>query len=130
MQTKNITNFILVFLSFTNNLLFANDNNHINIFGNMPYPGYTASQLYNNSQASVIASEGGYLVDSSMANINNQQAYSMSLDNQIKYATTYFEKKQINMFYRDLQDWQNKERTKLKRSGSLDREAIYRLYGR
>jgi hypothetical protein len=129
MQTKNIVIGSIFFLYLVN-LGFTQESNHINIFGNMPFPGSTAVGNYNNSQASIIASEGGYLLDSSMANINNQQAYSMSLDNQIKKASTYFEKRQINMFYRDLEYWQHKERSKLKRSGSLDRDAIYRLYGR
>lgn len=129
MQTKNIIVFTIFFL-YLSNFSYSQETNHINIFGNMPYVGSTALGTYNNSQASIIASEGSYLVDSSMANINNQQAYSMSLDNQIKKTSTYFEKRQINMFYKDLEYWQHKERSKLKRSGSLDRDAIYRLYGR
>jgi len=121
MQTKNTIAFILIFLG---KFSFADDVTHVNIFGNTLYPGYVSPQ------ASVIASEGGYLLDSSMANVNNQQAYSMALDNSLKSTTIYFEKRQNNMFYRDLEYWQKKERAKLKKEGSLDRKAIYKLYGK
>lgn len=98
----------------------------------MPYVGYssTANQGSSNGQAAVISAEGGFMVDASQANINNQQAYSMQLDNHLKRVNTFFEGRQTNSFYRDLEAWQKKQRAEFKKYGMYDREAIRYIYGR
>jgi catabolite regulation protein CreA len=98
----------------------------------MPYVGYssTLNQGSANGRAAVISAEGGYMVDASQANINNQQAYSMQLDNHLKKVDTFFEARQSNCFYRDLEQWQKKQRTEFKKYGIYDREAIRYIYGR
>lgn len=85
-------------------------------------------QGYMYGQAATINAEGNYLLNQSMANINNETAYSMSLHNQTLRARTYFEKRQINGYYRDMETWQKEERSRLKRYGLYDKEAIEYLY--
>lgn len=79
-------------------------------------------------QAATINAQGNYLLNQSMANINNEMAYSMSLHNQTLRARTFFEKRQINGYYRDMEAWQREERSRLKRSGLYDKESIEYLY--
>lgn len=132
MQTKISKIKIFGILLLLNSYSEAADTGHQNIFGLMPYIGYssTVSQGTYNGNAAMINAEGSYLVDSSQANINNQQAYSLQLDNHLKKVDTFFEARQSNSFYRDLEDWQKRERIRLKKIGAFDREAIRSLYGR
>lgn len=78
--------------------------------------------------AAVIQAQGQYLLNESQSNIYNQMAYSMQLENKILRTQTFFEMRQMNRFYRDLEDWQRQERTRLKRYGLYDREAIESIY--
>lgn len=88
----------------------------------------TAPQSYGYGNASEINAYGNFLVNQSIANMNNETAYSMSLSNQIQRTQTFFEKRQINRYYRDMEAWQYSERNRLKRLGIYDKEAIENLY--
>lgn len=105
---------------------------HVNVFPGMPFVGYanTAPAAYNNSVSSVIAAEGGYAMDMSFANMNNQTAYSMSLDNHSKRINTFFQGRIDNSYYRDMEEWRKQERARLKSMGMYDGDAIRRLYGK
>jgi hypothetical protein len=105
---------------------------HVNIFAGMPFDGYTttAPAAYNNSASSVIAAQGGYAIDMSFANMNNQTAYSMSLDNHLKRINTFFQGRIDNGYYRDMEEWRKKEKTRLKAMGAYDGDAIRRIYGK
>jgi hypothetical protein len=83
-------------------------------------------QMY--GQAANMNAYGNYVYNQSLANINNQIAYSMSLDNQTQRARVFFEKRQINRYYRDMEGWQREERARLKRSDLYDKAAIEYLY--
>lgn len=126
---------IIVFILLTSNSGLA-QNPCPNIGYNLDYmigsygvgsPSSTASF----GSASVIDSMGNYTLKQSMANINNQVAYEYYLKNSELRVETHFQKKQINGFYRTLEEWQRSEKTRLKRSnGSLTREDIMYIYGR
>lgn len=79
-------------------------------------------------QAAEINAYGNYVVNQSIANINNQTAYAMSLNNQVLRTQTFFQKRQINRYYRDLEEYQRQERIRLKASGLYTDEDIARLY--
>lgn len=79
-------------------------------------------------EAAMINAYGNYAVNQSMANINNQTAYGMALDNKLKRIRTTFEARQINRYYRDIEAWQATERNRLKLMGVYDREAIEDVY--
>jgi len=123
--------FLILFSSSAYPQYPANSNNQVN-FAN-PF-GYNSS--YNIpmnttrlGDAAVIAANGSFLLDSSEANINNQIATSMYYDNRIKRTVTFFENRQYNSYYRDLEDWQRDTRRHLKAKGLYDREAIEYIYG-
>ena len=42
----------------------------------------------------------------------------------------YFERRRLNTYYRDLEQWRSEEKKKLKRNKEYDREAIEFIYGR
>lgn len=82
-------------------------------------------------EAAVIESKGNFLLRQSEANINNQVAYEHALRNDHLKTETYFGKRQSNRFYSTLEDWQQEEKTRIKRTnGRLTREDIYHIYGR
>lgn len=101
-----------------------------------PYPYYggfgynpgsaTSSMML--GDAAMIQAQGQYLINQSQSNIYNQTAYSMQLENKLLRVQTFFEMRQMNRFYRDLEEWQKQERTRLKRYGFYDREAIEAIY--
>ena len=93
-----------------------------NNFASSPQQGY----MY--GEAAMINSYGNYALNQSMANINNQTAYSMSLDNKLQRIRTTFEGRQINRYYRDIEAWQATERNRLKNMGVYDRAAIEDVY--
>jgi len=79
--------------------------------------------------AAATMAQGSYLVDQSQANINNQTAESMYYDNRLKKTRTFFENRQINGYYRDIEEWQKNTRRQLRGAGVYDREAIEYIYG-
>lgn len=116
------------------NKLFAQFSNggHVDIFANndIAYRSATVAGSDQNGQANLVRSQGQIALDFSMANINNQFAFSLGLDNNLKYVETYFKKRQINRYYKDLEDWQSRYRAYLKKHGGLTREDIEYIYYR
>lgn len=98
------------------------------IFGSGYYAGSVPSTMML-GDAAMINAQSGYLLNQSEANINNQTAFSMYLHNRLLYTKTFFENRQLNSYYRDLETWQKETRRELKRSGLYDREAIEYIYG-
>lgn len=105
----------------------ANTNIFSSGFG-LNIPG-TASSVGGYGTAASWNAAANLVVAQSEANINNQTAYSMSLDNRLKYTHTYFKNRQLNGYYRDLEEWQKKTRKELKAAGLYDRDAIRYVYG-
>jgi hypothetical protein len=89
----------------------------------------TANQGASNGQAAIINAQGNYELKHSQALINVEEASTLHMQNRIRYAQTYFEMRQINRYYRDLEAWQYQEKQYLKRYGIYDRENIEKLYG-
>jgi hypothetical protein len=56
----------------------------------------TAAEGYARGVGDIISSAGQYNVATSQANINNQTATSMAIDNQMKWTNTYFEMRKVN----------------------------------
>lgn len=79
--------------------------------------------------AAVMDAQANYIMAQSEAYINYQTGYSMYLQNKLNTTRTYFNHRQMNMYYRDLEEWQKEERRALKRAGLYNREAIEYLYG-
>lgn len=105
---------------------------HVNVFGGMPFPGYTttAPAAYNNSQASLISAQGGYAIDITIAGMNMQNIESKAMDNHLKRIDTFFQGRSNNRFYRDMEEWRQAERIRLKALGQYDGDAIRKLYGK
>lgn len=91
-------------------------------------PG-TASSVGDYGGAVSMSASASLIVAQSEANINNQTAYSMALDNKLKYTNTYFHNRQLNGYYRDLEAWQKQARKELKAAGLYDINAIRYIYG-
>lgn len=132
---------IFLFVSIITNVVYAqypnygyNPNSSMQNIGvglqGILYGNYASNASQGNmyGEAAVMNAYGNYLVSRSTANINNEMAYSMYLNNQRLRTTTYFEKRQINGYYRDIEEWQKEERSRLKRSGLYDKEAIEYIY--
>ena len=56
----------------------------------------TAAEGYARGVGDVISAAGQYNVATSQANINNQTATSMAIDNKMKWTNTYFEMRKVN----------------------------------
>jgi hypothetical protein len=95
---------------------------------------YGAGTAYSTGQfgrASVIDSQGNYILKQSQENINNQISYEHFLKNDSARVENIFNKRQINGFYRSLEEWQREEKQRIKKNnGRLTREDIRYLYGR
>jgi hypothetical protein len=124
-----ISSYILLTVFGFSQCLAQQPNNNIftNGFG-LNIPG-TASSVGGYGSAASMSGAATMIMAQSEANINNQTAISMQLDNRIKYTNTYFQNRQLNGYYRDLEEWQKKTKKELKASGLYDREAIRYLYG-
>lgn len=59
------------------------------------YSSSTAGEGYQRGAAAVISAQGERNLNNSQARINNQDAYSMAIDNSIKSVNAYWEKKDI-----------------------------------
>lgn len=101
--------------------------------GSLFYPGYVSNSAYGTMRlgdAAMINAQANYVLSTSEAAMNYEAAYTMHLQNKLTRTQTYFENRQLNMYYRDLEEWQREERKALKRAGLYDRTAIEYLYGR
>lgn len=74
------------------------------------YSSSTAGEGYQRGAAAVISAQGQKNVDDSQARINNQDAYSMALDNSVKSVNTYWEKKDIYKQRQAQKDYETAQR--------------------
>lgn len=65
-----------------------------------PHHSSTLAEGVRRGTADIIRAEGRYNLETSVANINNEEAYSRYLDNDLKRTDTYFAKRQRNSSYR------------------------------
>jgi hypothetical protein len=92
--------------------------------------GYNLDRLVNNSMsnsdtyASRTYANGDYAYKTSLANINNQVAYSMYLNNDALKTSVYFEKKQMNLYNRTLLEFQKKEISRMRRYQNFSKEDL------
>lgn len=96
--------------------------------------GYNLDRLVSSSmsssseQAAVINAQGDFLYKSSLANINNQRAQAIQLNNDVMKASAFFEKRQINGYNRALEDLQRREISRMSRDGTLTKESLDTLF--
>lgn len=105
--------------------------NGTNIFTNgygLNIPG-TAASVGGYGGAASMSAAASMVIAQSEANINNQTAFSMYLDNRLKYTNTYFQNRQLNSYYRDVEEWQKNTRRELRAAGVYDINAIRYIYG-
>jgi hypothetical protein len=74
------------------------------------YSSSTAGEGYQRGAAAVISAQGQRNLDNSQARINNQDAYSMALDNSVKSVNTYWEKKDIYAQRQAQKDYETAQR--------------------
>lgn len=79
-------------------------------------------------QAAIINAEGNLAVKSSIANINNQKAYGLYLNNTVLRASVYFEKRQINLYNVSLEAMQRKRIAYMKKSQNYSKEELDSLF--
>lgn len=109
--------------------------NYGNVPGFMPSDiGYNLDRIVSSSmsssseQAAMINAQGDYLYKASLANINNQKAYALQLNNDVMKASAFFEKRQINGYNRALESLQRQEISRMKRDGTLSKESLDALF--
>lgn len=96
--------------------------------------GYNLDRLVNSQlvspdpKAARINAQADLVYKTSLANINNEKAYGLSLNNQALRASVYFEKRQINLYNRTLYDFQKKRISEMKRSGIYSKEELDSLF--
>jgi len=88
--------------------------------------GILNSSAYTN--AANTSAHGDFLLKSSMANINNQKAETIRLNNDMLKTSNYFEKRQMNLYHRSLYDLQKYEINKMRREGTLTKESLDSLF--
>lgn len=96
--------------------------------------GYNLDRLVSSSlaspsqEAAVINAQADYVYKSSLANINNEKAYAIHLNNDAMRASTYFEKRQINRYNRALEELQQREIARMRRSGVFSKDDLDQLF--
>ena len=80
-------------------------------------------------EASMINASGDFIYKQSLANINNQKAYEMSLNNQALRTKVYFEKRQTNLYYRSLEQLQKRRISQMKKEEYFSKEEFDSLFG-
>lgn len=119
-----------LFFIFTN---IAYSQNYGNSF--MPGDiGYNLDRITNaglsscSEEAAMINAQADYVYKSSLANINNQKARALELNNEAMRASVFFEKRQINRYNRALEDLQTRQISKMRRDGTLTKEELDHLF--
>lgn len=88
----------------------------------------TARQADTYGESSYLSSMGSSNLMNSQAYMNYQEGDSMYMSNRIKYVNTYFQRRQLNTYYRQLEEIQKKELSKLKKEGCLNIENLNYLF--
>jgi hypothetical protein len=94
------------------------------------YSNYASSAYQANDygQAAINYSYGGASVDYSIAAINQQTAYTMYLQNRVNAVDSYFQRRQMNTYYRELEQLQKEAIREAKYSGSWNVQELNNLY--
>lgn len=79
-------------------------------------------------QAAIINANANYVLKSSVANINNQKAYGLSINNDVLKTSSYFEKRQINLYNRTLEEFQKKQISQMRRYKVYSKEHLDSLF--
>jgi len=88
-----------------------------------------SSQLVSpDPQAARMNAQADFVYKNSLANINNEKAYGLSLNNQALRASVYFEKRQINLYNRTLIEFQKKQISEMRRYGNYSKEELDKLF--
>lgn len=87
-------------------------------FGNNPGIG----------EAAIINANANMILKSSMANINNQKAYGLSINNDVLKTSAYFEKRQINLYNKTLEEFQKKNISYMRRNKIYSKEQLDDLF--
>lgn len=96
--------------------------------------GYNLDRLVGSSlvspskEAAMVNAQADYVYKSSLANINNQKAYSIQLNNEAMRASVFHEKRQINRYNRTLEELQQREIARMRREGTFSKEELDRLF--
>jgi len=106
----------------------GNTSNPSQVYGLFGFGVGSAPSSMMLGDAAVINAQANLVLSQSYANINYETAYAMRMDNNILRTQTFFQMRQINRYYRDLENWQKQERAMLKHSGLYDRESIEYIY--
>jgi len=117
-------------LFYTRNFAIAQYNQQYNssISGLFGYGIGSAPSTIMLGDAAIMNAQANLILNQSYAAINYETVYSMKMNNNILRTQTFFEMRQINRYYRDLEEWQIKERAHLKKYGLYDRSAIESMY--
>ncbi len=97
--------------------------------------GYNLDRIVSSSmssqseEAAVINANGDFIYKQSLANINNEKAYEMSLNNQRLRAKVYFEKRQTNLYHRSLEEFQKKRISQMRREEYFSKAELDSLFG-
>jgi hypothetical protein len=88
-----------------------------------------SSQLVSpDPEAARINAQADLVYKTSLANINNEKAYGLALNNQVLRASAHFEKRQINLYNRTLLDFQKKQITEMRRYKNYSKEDLDQLF--
>lgn len=79
-------------------------------------------------QAAINNSYGNQILNTSEASINFETANSMHMDNSLKGVHIYFQRRQANSYYRELEQLQKEEIKYLKRSGMYNIQTLREVY--
>jgi hypothetical protein len=98
--------------------------------GQVVYPNYASSpgQAYGYGQAAMNYSYGTSAVDYSIAAMYQQTVYTMYLQNRLNSIDCYFQQRQMNKYYRELEELQRQEIKEAKYSGSWNIQQLNNLY--
>lgn len=98
--------------------------------GQVVYSDYASSpyQAYDYGQAAITYSDGRASVDYSISSINQQTAYSMYLQNRVTAVDSYFQRRQMNTYYRELEQLQKEAIREAKYSESWNVQELNNLY--
>ena len=88
----------------------------------------TANQAESYGESSYLSSMGSSNLMNSQAYINYQEGDSMYMSNRIKYVNTYFQRRQLNTYYRHLEEIQKRELIKMKRDDQYTIENLNSLF--
>lgn len=88
----------------------------------------SAGMSSGSEDAAMLNAQADFVYKSSLANINNQKAYGLALNNQVMRASVFFEKRQINRYNRALEEIQYKNLVRMKAQGIYSKEMLDSIF--